>query len=158
MTFHIDPLADADSLPPEVRKGIRESDPIELGKRDWMPIHLALKSEDGSVVGGLYGATMWTWLMIDGLWVSPALRGQGFGRRLLLAAESEAIARGCTGSWLGTFDFQARAFYEHHGYLVFAELPGFPPGHTHFHLRKDLVSTEFSNPQPNQTNSQGVSG
>jgi GNAT superfamily N-acetyltransferase len=136
MQYHIDQHADAASLPAEVRKGIRESDPADVGPRDWVPLNFALTAEDGSVLGGIYGATMWTWLMIDGLWISPSLRGQGFGRKLLLAAEAEAVARGCRGSWLGTFDFQARDFYQHLGYMVFSELPGFPPGHTHFHLKK----------------------
>jgi len=144
MEFLIDEHADADSLPADVRKGIRESDPNDVGNRDWKPIHFALRSDDGSVVGGIYGATMWTWLMIDGLWISSSLRGRGLGRKLLLAAESEAIARGCTGSWLGTFDFQARDFYEHLGYMIFSELPGFPPGHTHFHLRKTLYLSDSS--------------
>ena len=80
---------------------------------------------------------MWSWLMIEGLWVAEALRGHGLGGRLLLAEEL-AVRRGCRGSWLGTFDIQARAFYERRGYAVFAELPGFPPGHTHFHLGKAL--------------------
>jgi ribosomal protein S18 acetylase RimI-like enzyme len=54
--------------------------------------------------------------------------------------EAEAIARrrGCRGAWLGTFDFQARELYERHGYAVFAELPDFPAGHTHVHLRKNF--------------------
>jgi ribosomal protein S18 acetylase RimI-like enzyme len=108
--------------------------------RDWQTVALALRDADSVIVGGLYGATMWSWLMIDGLWVADAFRGQGLGRRLLLAAEELAVRRGCRGSWLGTFDFQARAFYERHGYAVFAELPGFPPGHTHFHLWKPLAS------------------
>lgn len=138
MDYQIDELTDSGSLPEQVRNGIREADPADVGLRDWKPINLALKAADGSTVGGLYGATMWSWLMIDGLWVSPSLRGQGLGKTLVLAAESIAIAAGCHGSWLGTFDFQARAFYERLGYVVFAELPGFPLGHTHFHLRKDL--------------------
>jgi GNAT superfamily N-acetyltransferase len=82
---------------------------------------------------------MWGWLMIDGLWVAPDLRGRGLGSRLLDSAETLAVRRGCSSAWLGTFDFQARPFYERHGYVVFAELPGFPMGHTHFHLRKDLL-------------------
>lgn len=136
MSYHIDAAADPDSLPPHVRKGISQADPEDVGRRDWQTLTIALRSEDSSVVGGLYGATMWSWLMIDGLWVAPTLRGLGHGCSLVLAAESAAIARGCHGSWLGTFDFQARDFYERMGYSVFAELPGFPPGHTHFHLRK----------------------
>ena len=140
MNFRIDEQGDPDSLPAEVRKGIRESDPPDVGLRDWQAVHIALRSDDGSVVGGVYGATMWEWLMIDGLWVSPSLRGQGFGRQLLLAAESVAIARGCRGSRLGTFDFQARDFYQNHGYGVYGELPGFPRGHTHYHLFKNFES------------------
>jgi GNAT superfamily N-acetyltransferase len=81
---------------------------------------------------------MWGWLMIDGLWVDEELRGRGLGRRLLLAAESIAVERGCRGAWLGTFDFQARDFYERQGYTVFAALAGFPAGHTHYHLQKSF--------------------
>ena len=138
MAYHIDEQADPNSLPAEVRRGIREADPNDIARRDWQPLNFALKSEDGTVVGGIYGATMWTWLMIDGLWISPSLRGQGFGKKLLVAAETTAMARGCDGCWLGTFDFQACKFYEHLGYTIFSELEGFPPGHTHFHLRKSL--------------------
>jgi GNAT superfamily N-acetyltransferase len=140
MSYEIDEKADADTLSAAVRQGIREADPRGAGCRDWQPLALALRAPDGTVVGGLYGATMWTWLMIDGLWVDAGLRRQGLGRRLLLAAEGIAIERGCRGSWLGTFDFQAREFYEKQGYVVFATLPGFPPGHTHFHLSRQLTA------------------
>jgi GNAT superfamily N-acetyltransferase len=136
MTYQLDPNADWTVLSDTVRKGIRESDPADVGARDWQTISLALRDSQGAVVAGLYGATMWSWLMIDGLWVAPERRRQGLGQRLLLASEEVAIRRGCIGSWLGTFDFQARIFYERQGYSLFAELPGFPPNHTHFHLRK----------------------
>ena len=142
MTYQLDPNADGTVLPEAVRKGIGESDPHDVRPRDWKTISLALRDAQGLIVGGLYGATMWSWLMIDGLWVMPELRGQGLGRQLLLAGEEIAIQRGCIGSWLGTFDFQAKVFYERHGYSVFAELAGFPPNHAHFHLRK-----QFSAPQ-----------
>src|SRR5207237_10335246 len=100
-------------------------------------------SRDGMLAGGLYGATMWRWLLIDGLWVAEQLRGRGLGRKLLLASEAEAMERGCGGVWLGTFDFQARGFYERLGYTVFAEVPGFPPGHSHYYLRKVFTSEAF---------------
>lgn len=96
---------------------------------------LALRAPDGTLVGGLYGATMWGWLMVDGLWVAEALRGQGQGSRLLLAAEAKARERGCRGARLGTFDFQARGFYERLGYAVLGALAGFPAGHTHYEPR-----------------------
>ena len=138
MTYEIDAHAAPDAVQAAVRQGIRAADPADVPSRDWQVVSLALRSSDAAIVGGLYGATMWSWLMIDGLWVAEALRGQGLGSRLLLAAEDLAVSRGCRGSWLGTFDFQARNFYERHGYAVFGMLPGFPPGHTHFHLWKPL--------------------
>lgn len=119
-----------------IRRGIRGADPPDVRERDYQPLYLTLRDADGEIQGGLYGATMWGWLLIDGLWVGEALRGRGFGRQLLEAAEVVAVQRGCRGAWLGTFDFQARSFYERHGYQVFAKLPGFPEGHTHFHLSK----------------------
>ena len=94
------------------------------------------------MIGGLYGGIMWSWLMIDGLWISEAVRRTGLGSRLLSEAEAYAIKRKCRGVWLGTFDFQGREFYERHGYAVFAELNDFPPGHKHFHLRKLFAKNE----------------
>src|SRR5689334_20416515 len=139
--FTITGETDFDALFAAVRRGIRDADPADVGPRDWQPLTLGLRGRDGSLVGGVYGATMWRWLLIDGLWVDDSLRGRGLGRRLVLAAEKSAIERSCIGAWLGTFDFQARAFYERLGYTVIGELRGFPPGHSHYHLRKLLTPT-----------------
>jgi GNAT superfamily N-acetyltransferase len=140
MDYELTEEADVESLGAAVRRGIRGADPPDVGPRDWRPLGLALRAPDGALLGGLYGAMMWGWLMVDGLWVAEELRGRGLGRRLLLAAEAAAIERGCRGAWLGTFDFQARGFYERLGYTVFAELADCPPGHTHYHLRKSFAS------------------
>jgi GNAT superfamily N-acetyltransferase len=123
-------------LPAEVRRGIREADPPDVGPRDYVPLQVALRDADGALRGGAYGATMWGWLMLDGLWVAAEIRGRGHGARLLAAAESAARRRGCRGVWLGTFDFQARSFYERQGYRIIGELAEFPAGHTHFQLAK----------------------
>ena len=37
-----------------------------------------------------------------------------------------------------TFEFEARDFYEAHGYVVQSQTEGFPAGHTHYHLTKEL--------------------
>jgi GNAT superfamily N-acetyltransferase len=142
MDFDLTEEADVESIQSAVRDGIRGADPPDVGARDYRPIGLALRAPDGTLFAGLYGATMWEWLMVDGLWVADELRGRGLGRRLLLAAETAAIERGCRGAWLGTFAFQARGFYEQQGYFVFAELRDFPPGHAHYHLRKSFATRQ----------------
>jgi len=92
--------------------------------------------ETGEILGGLFGATAYAFLHIDMLYLPESLRGDGLGTRLMQQAEDEAVRRGCRGSYLDTFDFQARGFYEKLGYAVCGTLEDSPPGHTRFFLRK----------------------
>lgn len=123
----------------QVYAGIAASDPRAAGARDYQPLALVLRDGEGRLVGALAGATIWRWLHVDSLWVAPELRGTGQGARLLAEAERIACARGCEQARLDTFDFQARGFYERYGWALYAELPGFPPGHTQYHMRKTLA-------------------
>ena len=102
-------------------------------------LSLFLRNSSGQVVGGLLGGWRWGWLYIDKLWIQDSYRERGGGSRLLLAAEAEALAAGCTDAVLDTFSFQARGFYEWHGYHVYATLEGYPPGHRQLFLHKRLV-------------------
>jgi GNAT superfamily N-acetyltransferase len=95
--------------------------------------------DTGEIVGGLWGSTSYGYLHIDMLIVPESLRGTGLGTRMMQQAEDEAIRRGCHGSYLDTFDFQARGFYERIGYTVFGAIEDTPPGHTRFFLRKKLA-------------------
>ncbi len=52
--------------------------------------------------------------------------------------ENHAWLRGCRGSWLDTFSFQAPRFYQAIGYQQFGELPDFPPGSRRHFLWKSL--------------------
>ncbi len=99
---------------------------------------LFVRDGHGTVVGGLLGGTIWYWLYVDILWLSDELRGHGYGSRLLAEAERLAIERGCVGAHLDTMSFQARAFYERHGYTVYGVLDNFPPGHRKYLLQKPL--------------------
>ncbi len=75
-----------------------------------------------AAVAGLLGATYGGWLYVQYIWVSEPLRGQGLGRRLIQAAESRALERGCHSVWLDTFSFQAPGFYRRLGFEQFGEL------------------------------------
>ncbi len=103
---------------------------------NFIPLVLYVRSEAGEIVAGLIGVTFWTWLHVDTLWVSEALRSQGYGKLLMECAEKEAIDRGCLASQLETHDFQALPFYQKLGYSVFGELDNFPPGHKKYFLEK----------------------
>ena len=97
----------------------------------------------GQTVGGLSGRTYWDWLEVNDLFVPKHLRGQGIGTSLLQTAETVANTRGARHSFLSTFEFQARTFYERHGYYVAGKLEGYPPGMTYYWMRKDLVQEQM---------------
>ena len=125
-----------------VRKGI--VDPLvaynrqQAGRDDVRPLILAIEDAQGQVVGGLWGRTAYDWLFVELLVVPEALRRQGVGTDLMRRAEAEAVARGCHGAWLDTFEFQARGFYERLGYTCFGELPDYPAGSARYFLQKPL--------------------
>lgn len=102
----------------------------------------------GSVVGGLLGHTNWNWLFIRQLWVADAFRGTGTGSRLMQAAETEAVVRGCAHAHCDTFQFQALPFYQKLGYTVFGQLEDYPPGFTRFFLQKRDLETADGGRRP----------
>ncbi|MEM8882682.1 MAG: GNAT family N-acetyltransferase [Planctomycetota bacterium] len=101
------------------------------------PLNVYLR-EDGALLGGLCAHTFWDWLSVGQVWVEESRRRQGVGRRLMAAAEAEAIERGCRHVYLDTVDVQAPGFYEKLGYRVVGTLEDFPPGGRKFFLTKDL--------------------
>ena len=110
-----------------------------IGPREARPLLVTVR-RDGRIAGGLSAETVRGVLEIDLLWVDEACRGQGLGSRMLRAAEAEAARRGCRAVTVGTFDFQARPFYEREGYTVAGEVGGYPDGHRWFMLTKALTS------------------
>lgn len=96
------------------------------------------RSENGEILGGLTGKTFWDWLHIEYLWVHETLRGKDIGTEIVLAAESEAVKRGCIGSTLDTFSFQALGFYEKLGYSQVGKLSGYLGKYERFYLEKKI--------------------
>jgi len=94
--------------------------------------------EDGTVKGGIYGATYWDWYDLRYFWIDESIRGQGYGARLFSLTEAECRKRGMTGIVCDTADFQALPFYQAHGFEVFATMPNRPPAHTSYFVKKRL--------------------
>tara|TARA_R110002124_G_scaffold63350_5_gene172890 strand:+ start:10828 stop:11253 length:426 start_codon:yes stop_codon:yes gene_type:complete len=98
-----------------------------------------LARSDDQLIAGLSGYTAWGWLYVQWLWVAQDQRGQGLAPRLLAAAEADALARGCHGAYIDTFNPTALLVYQKAGYVVFGALPDFPAGRTRSFLSKSLL-------------------
>ena len=108
------------------------------GRDDGVDLAIFIRNDAGEITAGITGYTWAGWLEVQFLWVHDGLRGQGIGKRLLLAAEAEAVRRGCKRALLDSHDFQAPDFYKKLGYEVFGVLPDFPEGYSHYFLTKKL--------------------
>ncbi len=102
----------------------------------WLAIFV--RDDDQRIVAGICGNTWGGCAEIRQFWVEEARRKQGLGTRLLIAAEQEALRRGCEQMVLMTFSFQAPAFYAKHGFEVVAVVDDHPNGHKNMLLRKRL--------------------
>ena len=122
-----------------VRDGLALFNVAVTGDAYYSPLAIFLKDGRGAVLGGALGHVWGGWLDLDTLWVAEPFRGQGYGAKLLRAAEDEARTQGCHGVFLTTFSFQARSFYEKFGYEVVADIPDYPKGHSHHVLTKKLL-------------------
>ena len=102
------------------------------------PLNLYVEDEHGELMAGLIAETFGNWLQIEYLFVKEDLRGQGIGSQLLQQAESEAKKRNCRFAFVNTYQFQAPAFYQKHGYKEVFTLKDYPyTGQRHYY-QKDL--------------------
>ncbi|MBO4330547.1 MAG: GNAT family N-acetyltransferase [Oscillospiraceae bacterium] len=105
----------------------------------FIPVEKKIVDGGGNIIAGCLAVIYcWNVIFIDILWVDEAYRGQELGSALLLDAEREAAEKGCRLAHLDTYDFQARGFYEKHGYTVFGTLEECPKGHCRYFLSKPL--------------------
>ena len=75
--------------------------------------------KDGKIIAGC-DAYVYAWggCYVDDMWVDEKYRRHELGSHALQAVEKAVEKRGCHIIWLGTWDFQARPYYEKHGYQV----------------------------------------
>lgn len=111
------------------------------GTSDHGALSVRVTDGKGGLIGGLAG---WTWgglFEIELLWVRASSRGEGWGSKVLRAAEEEAVRRGCDRVVLASYTFQAPEFYKRHGYIETGRTPGIPGGHADVTLYKALRPT-----------------
>jgi GNAT superfamily N-acetyltransferase len=97
-----------------------------------------LKDENGTIHGG---AVVWVHkesIYVDILWIDESLRHQGYGTKLMQAAEEEGKTRGCKYSTVDTYSFQAKDFYLKNGYQIIGEVKNYLFQYNKIFFRKDL--------------------
>jgi len=96
------------------------------------------RDETGKLLGGIVCTIVGQWLEIDYMWVDASQRYKGLGSQLLIEAEAEALRRGCKHAVLFTYSFQARPFYEKHGYELAFVQRHYPIVNVKYHMIKNF--------------------
>ena len=109
------------------------------GITDARGLAIFVRDERGRIVAGICGHTWGGSCEIRQFWVEESRRKQGFGTRLLEAAEQEARRRNCTQIILTTHSFQAPEFYRKRGFGILAAVDDHPRGYRNLLLRKSLA-------------------
>ena len=110
----------------------------KFGDGKFRLLSVYLRNNDNEIIGGLTGKTFGNWLHIESLWVAEKERGKKLGSKLMQAAEAEAISRGCIGSTLDTFSFQALDFYKKLGYSVIGTLSNYSGMYKRHYMEKQF--------------------
>jgi GNAT superfamily N-acetyltransferase len=112
----------------ELRDRLTRFNEAHAGPLRTRQIALTVRNEEGAIVAGLAGESLWNALYVHLLWVDEEYRRQGYGASLLRRAEETAIELSCRCVYLSSFEFQAPGFYTRQGYSLIGELLGVPSG------------------------------
>ena len=130
-----------DDLDERLSAGLDEYNLQASGVGDQRKFTVRINDADGGLIGGLRGWTWGTCAGISMVWIREDARKDGWGRRLLAAAERVALERGCHQIIVSSFTFQAPDFYKRCGYVETGRVEGLPlEGMADVQLRKRLVA------------------
>jgi len=127
-----------DALRQEVRHHLKAYNSKYLETHDDIDIVFDERDAQGKLLGGLACKIVGQWMEIDYLWVESSTRYKGLGSQMLIEAEAEAIKRGCKYAILFTYSFQAKPFYEKHGYELAFVQKHYPLNNVKYHMIKTL--------------------
>ena len=109
-----------------------------LDIKEKKPVAVWCRDMNNQIAAGVSGHTFGHWLEIDYFCVDKPLRGTGVGSQLLKQMEETAVKRGCRFTILNTFSFQAKPFYEKHGYKEIFHIENYPKTSSKHFLIKAL--------------------
>ncbi|WP_086349156.1 GNAT family N-acetyltransferase [Candidatus Enterococcus clewellii] len=113
------------------------------GVAQHIPIDFSLAAyEDGTYIGGITASNWMNTTHVSLLAIDKNYRKHGLGSKLLIQAEQFAQEQQAEIITISTQDYQAKGFYEKHGYTVFGQLADSPfKGTTKYYLEKRLTTT-----------------
>lgn len=95
--------------------------------------------DDGTYIGGVTASNWMNTTHVSLLAIDKNYRKHGLGSKLLLLAEQFAHEQQAEIITISTQDYQAKEFYEKHGYKVFGQLADSPfKGTTKYYLEKRI--------------------
>ena len=101
--------------------------------------HFSLFAKDGDQIIG--GALIWGHsdaLYIDVLWCNEQYRKQGIGTKIITMIDDVAKNKRLPKIFVDTYEFQAQAFYEKHGFYCIGTIPKFLKDYDRIFMRKDI--------------------
>lgn len=139
MEVTISPATDEEVRSGYVGRQLREFNYRFVGEYpEVQSIRLNARDPGGRVVGGLRGVVAMYWFRLEVLWVHDDFRGKGIGSRLLVEGEKAASVLGARNAALETFEWQAPAFYQRHGYREAARMEKYMGDYYLAIMRKEL--------------------
>ena len=139
ISFESDPhAADINVLANGVLENIRDKGEEEAFD------HFAffIRDEKNQILGGVDGEIWRGCLHIHHLWVDEAIRGAGYGAKLMLSAENLGSEKGCTFAAANTTDLVVVSFYKKLGYEIEFERRGYLKKSILYFMRRDLPVTQ----------------
>jgi ribosomal protein S18 acetylase RimI-like enzyme len=119
-------------------KRIEEFNLARWEVKEKKPLAVKVLGDSGEIAAGAAAKTFGLWMFIENLWIHESLRSQKIGTQILLMLETAAQDRGCRHVLLETLNFQARPFYEKHGYRVEWTQKNYPKDGCKYFMVKDL--------------------
>ena len=119
-------------------KRIEEFNVARWEVKEKKPLVVKITDDQGEIIAGAAAKSFGLWLLLDNLWVSELHRGKDLGTKILKLIESSALSRGCQFILLETLNFQARPFYEKHGYKVEWTQNNYPKDGCKYFMTKEL--------------------
>jgi ribosomal protein S18 acetylase RimI-like enzyme len=119
-------------------EGMKAFNKAAVGVGGAQKFNVALREENGHIVGGVAATLAADSLYLDVVWNDDSVRGQGHGRAMMEKIEAEGRRRGAHYAWLYTMSWQARPFYEKLGYACVGEMPFLDGRHRQYVMWKRL--------------------